>query len=169
MSEEPGPEWVGWEHGNTAWRTVLGLWVKSAVIDWRCLPWPEPSTVHYRSQVVATTVKKPLTSWSISWVPSLGPHALLVSSSLQFCEAGPVILTLVYRRGDRGLRRLSLVLKATGSEQGLCRGQVLDHHTLGHQWGSCVPVPGQLCPQEMPVVVNVTGWPQFPHLISGAV
>lgn len=92
-----------------------------------------------------------------------------VSPSLQFCEAGPVILTLVYRRGDRGLRRLSLVLKATSSELGLCQGQVLDHHTLGHQWSSCVPVPGQLCPQEMPVVVNVTGWPQFPHLITGCV
>lgn len=27
-SEEPGPEWVGWEHGDNAWRRVLGSWVE---------------------------------------------------------------------------------------------------------------------------------------------
>lgn len=91
-----------------------------------------------------------------------------VSSSLQFCEAGPVILTLVYRAGDRGTRELSLVLQVIGSEQGLCWGQVLDHHTRAPVGQDVFQFQAN-CPQEMPVVVIVTGWPQFPHLFSGAV
>lgn len=47
-------------------------------------------------------------------------------------------------------------------------GQVLVHHTQAPV-GQAVSQFHASCPQEMPVVVIVTGWPQFPHLFSGAV